>query len=143
MPKAIILVGPPCSGKTTYARKLKDYTHIEAAHTLLWPEDKKLITLGIKGRQNIVVDALNHTIRSRQYLLKKFNTAGYSVACVEFGVDDVNLGQSGYLNAIQSSGKYDDVSLLKIFQEWESPSLSEGFSMIDHVNIYERRGRHA
>lgn len=142
MPKAIILVGPPYSGKTTYARKLKDYLHVEASHTLLWPEDKKLIALGISARKNIVVDALNHTISSRQYLLKKFNAAGYTVACVEFGVDDVNIGKHGYLNAIQSSNKYDDSTLLKIFKEWEAPSLGEGFSMINHVNIYEREERH-
>lgn len=86
-PKLTILVGPPCSGKTTYSKELQKDDNAAGIFRISQDEQGKgqyfhnFIT-GVQDKLDIVVDRMNFDKKQREKFLKPAKEAGYETEII-------------------------------------------------------------
>jgi predicted kinase len=154
MPELVMLVGIPCSGKSTYAKKLKTIPYwsnsvILSTDSYIEKEAKRmgltynqvfddvidnatrelelqLIMAKDKGK-DIIWDQTNLTIKSRRKKLSKLPSF-YRRGVVYF---EVSLEEALKRNKARE-GKFIPESILKrMYHQFEVPTISEGFDYVE------------
>lgn len=90
MPKLIVLVGPPGSGKSTYAQKFNLDFSISPVRISQDDQGKdghlKLFQKAIDFKDSIIIDRMNFDKKQRERYIKPAKEAGYEVEIVVFHV---------------------------------------------------------
>jgi predicted kinase len=160
MPEAIFLVGIPCSGKSTYAEKLKTIPYwsnavilstdnyiekVAQEHNTTYSEifedciseatrqlELALIEAKDKGK-NIIYDQTNLSVKARKKKLSKLPSL-YARGVIYF---DITLEEALRRNE-NREGKYIPKSVLKrMYHQLEVPTLEEGFDYYEKIDCQE------
>ena len=157
MPEAIFLVGIPCSGKSTYVNKLRDYeywkdavvlstdnyieeqakrlgmTYNEVFQDCIDEATRQLEMSFVRAKEEgkrIIWDQTNLSIKTRKKKLTKVPSI-YKRTVVWFPVD---LEEALKRNKTRE-GKFIPESILKrMYHQFEVPTLEEGFDFVSCVN---------
>jgi len=158
MPECLMLVGIPCSGKSTYVNKLKTIPYwsnavilstdayiekVAQEHNTTYREifedcideatrqlELAFIEAKDKGR-NLIWDQTNLSIKARKKKLSKLPSL-YARGVVYF---DISLEEALRRNETRE-GKYIPKSVLKrMWHQFEVPTLEEGFDYVEKVKI--------
>lgn len=149
MPVAILTVGPPGSGKTTWAREQRLFPNvcrddIRAAQGLKHGEDEKLVTeihramiAGLaKSEWPFIIADTNVNRRNRENLIKYLEELGVSVVLMVF---DTPLQQCLEWNAAREARVPDDV-VKNMYNSLVAQNLESGlletvqFTEIEHID---------
>ena len=157
MPEAIFLVGIPCSGKSTYVNKLRDYeywkdavvlstdnyieeqakrlgmTYNEVFQDCIDEATRQLEMSFVRAKEEgkrIIWDQTNLSIKTRKKKLTKVPSI-YKRTAVWFQVD---LEEALKRNETRE-GKFIPESILKrMYHQFEVPTLEEGFDFVSCGN---------
>lgn len=152
MLKFLMLIGVPCSGKTTYAKNLmaadanNQWTYISRddlvmEHGKEWPTyneawskvDQRLIDRelndaiekAVAAKQNIILDMTNLTVKSRRAKLSKL-TEDYTKIAAVFNSDE----QTIFKRNKEREGKVIPAFVInRMMEQYEAPTKEEGFTM--------------
>jgi predicted kinase len=85
MKTLIILVGPPCSGKSTYAKQkeLEGFTRISQDDMGRYSYYIEFLK-SIRNHDNVIIDRMNFNKNQRAKFIDKAEDLGYSIHVVEF-----------------------------------------------------------
>ena len=145
-PRAVILMGLPCAGKTTYAlsERFVDFAYISpeamgatvpgtVGHNQLRDRLRFLIYNG----QNFIVDHTNHTRTTRQFYLDliqnklgKKNTPTYLIECHYLRATLGECSESGKRRQSAGGERVNRRLLIGCQRNLEEPLQSEGFTSI-------------
>ena len=156
-PELVIMVGVPCSGKSTYVKNnlditkyqllssdniLEDFAKKEGityneAFKKYYPQAKALfykqfVEASAKG-QNIIVDRTSLNIEERAVLLKQ--ASKHQAVCFDFKIDYETAMERNQKRA--STGKFiPEETLKKMFAKYQKPSFDEGFARIVTIDAF-------
>jgi predicted kinase len=158
LPWALILVGLPGSGKSTFVNALLEKhpnTHIASTDNLLEEFAKERgisyteafstntenlqtkmmegMTQAIKDQKNIVVDQTNMSIKSRKSKIDILKKNGYTVMALVFEVDDVTLQERLKTRAINTGKVIPQRVMEMMSKSYQAPSIDEGFELVINV----------
>ena len=132
----IMLVGPPASGKTTFANLIKHQYNYEIISNDITPNTKKNIKMleeFSKNKTKIIIDNTFSRKKSRLLYLnsiKKINPTS-KILCIQMEIDKL---QSLFLNnfrcKISQSKKISNIAIHSYFKYYENITLDEGFTEI-------------
>lgn len=131
--KAILLVGCPLAGKTTYAGKIASpaYVHIntERSTEAEWSAE---LTKALRHGLNIILDGCHHTTASRRRILQYFEPFDYNISC--HWLQTTYAASRLHADAVLSSdrGPY-GVSLVVYHKELVPPSINEGYTTVKSI----------
>lgn len=157
LPKAIMLVGPPCSGKTTFSLSV-----IKTYHNVIHINQDDLgnkccydlVSANTSNNKTLIIDSCNLTVMKRKEWFSALNLANSRVECVFFNYP-IQKCKDRFLTrtchpTLQFDGKNHARGFRVIEQNHnslETPSKSEGFSQIFQINsnhdlgdLYEHYG---
>lgn len=163
-PVCTVMVGLPALGKSTFIEKLVTVEdawvystdqHIEScasqngsSYDQAFPEfigqaTKKMnemLSVAIRGRQNIVFDQTNLSAGKRQKIINRMKQAGYKVNCIcllppEAGHLDDQKAWAFRLKNRQGKTIPPHV-ILNMNESFVIPTLAEGFDGIRYYNMY-------
>ena len=155
MSRAIMLVGVPCSGKTSWIQKesknLEGWKIISSddiidrkcaevgltysegfkrfigdAEVIMWSQ----LDSAMKYQKDVIIDRTNITRKSRKRFLDKLKSYNYKVDCVVFSVDyDVLKERLEYRGNM--TGKVIPIDVIdSMIVNYDEPEESEGFNKI-------------
>lgn len=154
-PTCIMLIGPPASGKSTYAKKFDSlgYQHIstdsfveaEAArrgktYMDVWKEVanaaeanmKRQIKAFVSAKQDVIWDQTNMSVKSRASKIAMLKKHGYTVIAVAFEISPAELKRRAAEHK-ESTGKEIPVWIVRnMMKTYDRPTEGEGF---DEVSI--------
>lgn len=85
MVKLVILVGPPCSGKSTYAKSKESEGFVHISQDAMGrTEHMRYFSLALMEDKNIILDRMNFNRFQRSKYIDKAREFGYSIHVVEF-----------------------------------------------------------
>ena len=132
--EAIILVGVPGAGKSTFYRQRFFNTHVRINLDMLKTRHREKLLLGacIEARQRFVVDNTNVSIEDRARYIKRARPAGYRIIGYYF---ECPLEEALRRNR-QRQGKerIPDGGVRHRFNLLEEPSVEEGFDEVYTVS---------
>jgi predicted kinase len=159
MPKMIILVGPPASGKSTWREKFlressetwvvastddlvdawaaeRNMTYNEAHGKAPWGSFNKTFKYAVRDAltagKNLIIDRTSMSSKNRKDYFKNL-PEGYEVEAVVFVVDQVELERRMKARFEQTGKSVPHVALLSMNKRYEAPSKEEGFTTITYV----------
>lgn len=126
--EAIILVGVPASGKSTYCKTNFSDTHIRINLDMLKTRhrEKLLITACIAAKQSFVIDNTNVTIQERSYYIELLKNSKFKIMCHVFVLDLEDC----LLTNRKRTKPIPDVGILSKYKEFQFPTIEEGFAKI-------------
>ena len=150
MKKAILLIGPPGSGKTTWASTLlaQGWAHISTDRYIENVAQEKGATYGevfqreiknaerdMKARlaevlaqgDDLVWDQTNMTRKSRMKKVSQLTSAGYTVKAHVFMIDPVELGARQLKRAIETGKVIPQRIVDQMLEYYEEPIFDEGY----------------
>ncbi|MDN3651820.1 ATP-binding protein [Thalassotalea ponticola] len=158
--KITVLVGPPCSGKSSFLKRL-DYDfaissdaiveqlcrHNEIAYHqffqlpanhIIRQQHKHLFEAAIeqsKQYQHVIWDLTNLTRKSRARIFSYYPSAEFNAVVFDFvGYEHLLLARNEQRSKL--TGKYIDPEVLRAMcQSYQTVDLNEGFRHIEHVSI--------
>jgi predicted kinase len=159
MPKMIILIGPPASGKSTWRESFlagqteewviastddlvdawaaqRGLTYNEAHGKAPWGDFNKTFKYAVRNAQtagkNIIIDRTSMSAKNRRDYFKNL-PEGYEVEAVVFVVPQPEL-ERRMKERFEATGKsVPHVALLSMNARYQSPSTDEGFTKITYV----------
>lgn len=132
----IMMVGSPASGKSTLAQSILSNA-VRINQDLLGTKVKclKAVKQAVASGSNIIVDNTNPSVASRKEYLDLVPESYYKVAiCM-----DVDKKLAHHLNYVRvqcgkgSIKKIPDIAFNVYFKKFETPTIDEGFSKINHI----------
>ena len=85
MKQLIILVGPPASGKSTYAKQKESEGFIHISQDIMGRfEYLKHFSVALSSGKNIIVDRMNFNKQQRKRFIDSGKEMGYTIHVVEF-----------------------------------------------------------
>jgi predicted kinase len=137
--EAIVFVGIPASGKSSFYREQFVATHVCISLDLIKTRrrEQRLLETCLADKQRIVVDNTNPTGEERARYVAAAKLAGYSVVGYYFEskVEGCLLRNNFRLEI----DRVPDVAILSIAKKLEIPSREEGFDQLFYVRIEDRR----
>ncbi len=125
MAGAIIFVGVPASGKSTYYKRDLYETHVRINLDMLKTRKKEGILLHacLAAEQSFVIDNTNLTKELRVKYITLAKAEGYAVTCVYFPIDKEDaIERNKYRD-----NKVPNVVIYKALKNLEEPTIDEGF----------------
>lgn len=80
------MIGPPCSGKTTYSKKLEDEGYVRVSQDDQGYDHKRVFRNSIFYKKNLVIDRMNFNEKQRRKYTKLAKEAGYIITFIEFKI---------------------------------------------------------
>jgi predicted kinase len=155
MKTCIILVGPMCSGKSTYIKEncagyrvisndinintLPSTSYVDNYYTSATKKHLANIAMNqtldaIKNNENIVIDNTNITAKTRNKTLCRFSKTDrliYRIVCVVLPYIDEETFIKRNLHRSETTGKYISLNAFRVICEsYQIPLMSEGFDEI-------------
>ena len=134
-PSAILLIGIPATGKSTFCRQRLFDTHVRINLDQLRTRhrEKLLLEACLAGRQPFVVDNTNATRETRARFIAPARAAGFRVIGYYFSS---KVAESLERNRMrQGSARIPDQGVLGISGRLVSPSSGEGFDELWYVRM--------
>ena len=134
MKKAVIFIGIPACGKTTfYKERFSEYAHISLDELHTRSKEGRLLTACIENGQSFVVDNTNPTRADREKYITAAKAAEYIVVGYYFRL---SIGESMKRNA-QRTGKarVPDIAVASIHAKLELSEYGEGFDELYYVRM--------
>ena len=134
MKKAVIFIGIPACGKTTfYKERFSALAHISLDELHSRSKEGKLLTTCIENGRSFAVDNTNPTKADRERYISVAKAAGYTVIGYYFRS---SIGESMERNA-QRTGKarVPDVAVASIHAKLKLPDYGEGFDELYYVRM--------
>lgn len=130
--EAIILVGLPASGKSTYCKANFSNTHIRLNLDMLKTRhrEKLLINACIAAKQPFVIDNTNVTVLERKRYIDLLKNSKFKIMCHVFVLDL----ETCLITNRQRVGPIPDVGILSKYKEFQFPTIDEGFTEIGVIN---------
>lgn len=79
--KLIVLVGPPCSGKSTFSKEYSEYIYINQ-DTQGRGGHKDLFNVALAAKQPMIIDRMNFNIQQRRIYLDAAKACGYNTKII-------------------------------------------------------------
>lgn len=137
MPKIVILIGPPGSGKTSFTKQVfSTYTRI-SQDEMGKKEHFNIFQNALNNNQDIIIDRMNMSKQQRQRYLKPALERGYQALSYMFFVPkEICLMHCKERENHPTIKNEKDAgnALESFFKQFEYPTLEEGFSEI----LYQR-----
>lgn len=130
LPKWIMLVGLPCSGKTTlsmkFIREYGDVIHVNQ-DDLGKKDCYKLISDNFKNTKTLILDMCNHTKAHRKELLSLLNGQPYDIILLDFGLNTVleRLDNRAIHPTLASRNSMGKQIITRMHAELEPPTKDE------------------
>lgn len=137
-PRAILVFGAPCSGKTTFSEKFSDkfkapfynLVDLAAEHDFSREELMIILELIAKTHQNVIIEGGLDTEKDREEIRKIFKKAGYNPSLIWIQTD-VNTIKNRLKVRLKSVAKakteYDErMQLLEAPSDAEAPIVLSG-----------------
>ncbi len=129
-PEAVIFVGLPGSGKTTYYQEHFAASHVHVSLDLLRTADRQraVIQEALATGKSFVLDNTSATRAVRQPFVAEAKADGYRVVCCFFDVPArIAIGRNNYR---KDKGAIPTPAILRIAKRLEPPAEDEGFDEI-------------
>lgn len=162
MPKLIVLVGPPASGKSTWREKFlstqtdewiicstddlvekwakpRGLTYDEAFSKVPWGDInhsfKNTLKKSIAEGKNVIVDRTSMGAKVRKDYLRHLPAEGYEAEAVVFVVDDAELRRRLDERAAKTGKTIPEYVMKSMNARYQAPSKEEGFHKITYVRM--------
>jgi predicted kinase len=159
MPKLIVLIGPPASGKSTWREKFlatqtdewvicstddlveawaseRNLTYDEAHGRVPWGQFNKTFKYAYRtaynSGKNVIIDRTSMSAKNRRDYFKHLPEE-YEAEAVVFVVDDVELKRRMAVRQSSTNKSVPADALEAMNKRYEAPSKDEGFSTITYV----------
>jgi bifunctional polynucleotide phosphatase/kinase len=133
----VLMVGPPGSGKSTFVQGVLiplGYVRVNRDTLLTMPKCLNEVLNNINKGKSVVVDNLNHDVKSREKYINLAKKYGYSIRCI---IIDVSMGTSKHNSAYRhyrGKGKHiPDIVYRTYGKKYVQPSKDEGIDSIIKV----------
>ena len=132
---AILLIGIPATGKSTFCRQRLFDTHVRINLDQLRTRhrEKLLLEACLSARQPFVVDNTNATKEARARFIAPARGAGFRVIGYYFSSKVAEVLERNRLR--QGSARIPDGGVIGISGRLEPPSRTEGFDELWHVRM--------
>ena len=133
--EAVLLIGIPGSGKTTFYRERLFNTHVRLSLDLLKTREREsaILRACVSVRQSFVVDNTNVMVEERAPYIAAARAAGFRVTGYYF---PSNVRRSIALNKKREAGKAVPVyGVLRAYKRLAPPDFAEGFDEIFSVDF--------
>ncbi len=147
-PRAILVFGAPCSGKTTFSEKFSDkfkapfynLNDIESEYNFDRKAQLAVLELIAKTRQNVIIEGGLDTEKERDVIRKIFRKAGYDPSLVWIQTDITTI-KNRLKNKLKSVAKakteYDER-----MKQLEAPSEIESAIVLSGKHTFETQLTH-
>ena len=135
MPQAVIFIGVPATGKSTFYKDKFFKSHVRISLDLLKTRRREKIFLEacLQSRQSFVVDNTNPGVDDRQRYIIPAKAAHFEVIGYYF---ESKIGYSLQRNQDRhAKERIPDVGIRSTFYRLRAPSLTEGFDRLYYVRI--------
>lgn len=135
-PKAILFVGIPGSGKSSFYKKMFSDTHLHISLDKMRTRSRegKFFDLCLKTRQQFVIDNTNVARSHRQRYLPKINPQEWDIECYYFSspVKDSIKRNKARERTVPT------VAIKSMLKALEVPDISEGFDRLYYVTLTDK-----
>lgn len=135
--EAVILIGAPGSGKSSYCRERLFHTHVRISLDLVRTRFREgcLIDVCLATSQKFVVDNTNPTVRERSGYIAAAKAKGFNIAGIYFrSKTEECLRRNADRRGHQ---RVPDVAILSFAKKLELPRFDEGFDELVYVRLTE------
>lgn len=147
-PRALLVFGAPCSGKTTFAEqfgkkfKIASYDFISLAEMHGFSHEQLLIILSeiIKTRQTIIVEGELNTEKDRVEMRNLLRENGYepTLIWVQTDVSTIRLRLKSKFHSLAKAKAFYDSEIAKM----EAPSDEERAIILSGKHTFETQSKH-
>ncbi|GFE59959.1 ATP-binding protein [Geobacter sp. AOG2] len=132
---AIILIGIPASGKSTFYRQRFFFTHMRISLDMLKTRHRErlLVEACLAARQPFVVDNTNASPQERARFIGPARQAGFRV--VGYYLDSTVADALERNRQRQGTGRIPDKGVAGVAARLELPTLGEGFDELRYVRM--------
>lgn len=123
---AIMMIGYPGSGKTTFTEKLKDYDVLHGDDFKIESKLKKELKNKLDLGKSVVLDATNYNKKKRKVFLDIIKSYKIPIKAVHM---NTSFEESFYRNSLRDK-KVPKIAFYVYRKRFEPPSLDEGFDEI-------------
>lgn len=134
-PSAVLLIGIPASGKSTFCYQRFFDSHVRINRDQLKTRHREVLLLAacLQGRQSFVVDNTNFSKESRARFIAPARAAGFRVVGYYF---DTRVADALARNRQRTGrGRIPDQGVLGIARRLEPPTRDEGFDELWRVSL--------
>lgn len=137
--EAILFIGLPASGKSTFYKQNFFNSHLRISNDLLKTKnrEKKLLDFCVETQMKIVIDNTNVSREIRLQYIAFLKKNLYKITGYYFKTD---LARSFQWNKMRSPNEIvPDVGILDRHKNLELPSLEEGYDDLYYVDFFENQ----
>lgn len=140
--RVVVLVGKPCSGKTTYALSncFNNFVYISSHR---YETDEVLfhkINDELDSRNNIIIDGDFGTVSQRSFITKLINDRNsipkkseISIECHHLSASNAECKKNGIDRGIRGGRRLNKAKLIDYMRNHETPTTEEGFDLYVQV----------
>lgn len=132
----VVLVGPPCCGKSTFARAVfPGYVRVSQAEGLgTRARCVEACSHALGEGKSVVIDNQNRDVETREDYLQVAKGRAAPIKVIVFGMSrEFCLHLSSYRVLTQGSETLPTIAVNMFFSRFEAPRMSEGFQDIYHL----------
>jgi predicted kinase len=151
--RAVMLCGPPCSGKSTYLKTLGPNTVVTGTDVFI---EQYMTSLGLSYKESfhrfyttanglfqksltlkvpfLVIDRTNLTPASRKKIVKQLKNRGYSVEAHYFPKQDIKILLERNIKRNEQQNKFIPESVIRdMNNSYTYPTIEEGFVLVKEI----------
>jgi len=133
--KGLIFIGLQASGKSTFFLEYFYHTHMRLNMDMLKTRYRETILLNacLEGKQKVVIDNTNPTIKERAKYIQLFKQKKFKVGGYYF---QSNIAECLKRNGLRKGkAMIPEVGIKSTFKKLERPSYNEGFDELFYVSL--------